>query len=226
MSYTIADLKEKLDPKNIEKSEYLEYFNELTNMLMNHFVIAKGNDKYEFVEIEFYLFAPEHQDVITYPRKIVESRNPESGENEKKLVPMEAGQWFFHQSGVDITFKCDGTQFGGILIRSIKRTSDSKLINGPLNCVYHLWDEFNALAPSLQEYPIIIPTEKSLSNKINTSKRIIRIPASKIDSKVMEWVNRLPVDSDEKIKIMNERDLKDTIINANYRYKINNNIKS
>lgn len=220
MSYSIADLKEKLDPKNIENCEYSKYFDELANMLMKHFVIAKGDDKYELVEIEFYLFTPEHQDVITYPRKIVKSENPDSGNKEDKLIPMEAGQWFFHQSGVDITFKCDETRFGGILIRGIKRTSDSKLINGPLNCVYHLWDEFNAFTPSLQEYPIIIPIEKSLSNEIKSSKRIIRIPASKIDSKVMEWVNRLPVDSDEKIKIKNDRNLKDTVLNAKYRYKV------
>ena len=226
MSYSITDLKEKLDPKNIKGNEYQKYFDELANMLMNHFIIAKGDDKYEFVEIEFYLFTPEHQDVITYPRKIVESKNPYSGKKEEKLMPMEAGQWFFHQSGVDITFKCDETRFGGILVRGIRRTSDSKIITGPLKCVYHLWDEFNAFTPSLQEYPIIIPTDTSLGKGIKSSKRIIRIPTSKIDSKIMDWIYRLPTNPDEKLKIQNKGNLKDTILNSNYRYTVDNNIKS
>jgi len=83
--------------------------------MCNH-IIKKGNLEYAIVEIEFYLFTNDHQDVITYPRVA------------------DAGRWFFHQSGVDLTFQSrdieedkdgnftfeENASFGGILIRAIR----------------------------------------------------------------------------------------------------------
>ncbi|MDE6562230.1 MAG: hypothetical protein K2K75_12680 [Muribaculaceae bacterium] len=239
MSYSITDLKEKLDPKNIENNEYKKYFDELANMLMNHFVIAKGNDKYEFVEIEFYLFTPEHQDVITYPRKIVESKNPDSGKKEEKLIPMDAGQWFFHQSGVDITFKCDETRFGGILVRGIRKcTADSKTILGPMKCVDELWDNFSAFSPKSKDIPHIEEVVGEYKkNGIKCYKRWIPVKTEDRDKRLSKWIDNL---KKYKINVSNQ-DTTELVFNAQYRYikdgtdmtkypakpkEYNNNIKS
>ena len=121
--------------------------------LMSNFVIWKRGIAYRITEAEFYYFAPDHLDITTYPRM------------------MNGGRWFFHQSGVDLTFGSrlaytDGSlinaqtsSFGGILIRSmVKQTRDEPdvLISGPMKCVYELWDNFDALSPQQNEYPQLL----------------------------------------------------------------------
>ena len=71
-----------LDGNNLE-----DKFKALANILLNHISIQKGEFEYYLTDIEFYLYSPEHKDIITYPRNC------------------EAGQWFFHSSGVDISFE-------------------------------------------------------------------------------------------------------------------------
>ena len=163
------------------KQSYLEYFKEIAEVLMNKCVISKGSVKYEIVEIEFYLFTPDHQDVITYPRKV------------------SAGQWFFHQSGVDLTFESNEKQFGGILIRGIRRLTPREigdnrplLVLGPQKCIDELWDRFNAFDVETSEYPII---KEDLSicydNCIREFYRWINIPEEKKVTKILDWSHRL-----------------------------------
>lgn len=124
-------------PKKGEQS-YEDYFAKIAKILMNNYVIKKGeNISYEIVEIEFYLFDPGHPDVITYPRNCA------------------AGQWFFHQSGVDLTFASTTEQFGGILIRGLRKMSDNKLFLGPQKCVNELWDKFDAFKVD-SNYPVLV----------------------------------------------------------------------
>ena len=108
------------------KESYFDYFRRIAEILMNNCVISKGDNRYEIVEIEFYLFAPDHQDVITYPREL------------------PAGQWFFHASGVDLTFRSDKKQFGGILIRGVRNIGTGNVTLGPQNCVNLFWDKADA----------------------------------------------------------------------------------
>lgn len=139
--------------------DFQKYFAEIAEMLMNNYVIAKGNAEYEIVEIEFYLFTPDHPDVITYPRKC------------------EPGQWFFHQSGVDLAFESAKDRFGGILIRGIKRITDGHFILGPQKCVYELWDKFNAFDCDYN-YPILHERGGSQETVIKDIARWIPIGAS------------------------------------------------
>ena len=110
------------DSKNIN-----EIFKEIAVELFSNYHIQKGGRNYELLEIEFYFFSNNHKDIITYPRN---SDKP--------------GMWFFHMSGVDITFgskdQRNNNFYGGILIRSMIRTdvSEPLPISGPMKCVEEL----------------------------------------------------------------------------------------
>lgn len=142
----------------VEK-EVFRQFQKIADELINHYCIVKKRDGlsseivYHFMELEFYYCSPEHPDVITYPRNA------------------EAGDWFFHASGVDICFESkvelnpatgkivgdqDAYGFGGILIRALRKQEEGKTtyITGPLNCCYELFDRFSAFY-SPANFPVI-----------------------------------------------------------------------
>lgn len=178
MDTVISDLKEKLSLSNYakEQGDFFDYFKEIANLLMNQCVIVKGGTHYEIVELEFYLYTPNHQDVITYPRDI-----------------RKAGQWFFHQSGVDLTFESDGNHFGGILIRGIRDISSGKQIFGPQNCVNWLWDKHDAFEINPSEYPIVSSAVNIRSVELKNVPR--HIPLYKGTTRahnIKKWSDRLP----------------------------------
>ncbi len=97
----------------------------IAKQLLSDFCIECGKIEkkyYTFAEIEFYYFDKkdfnENWNIVTYARN-----------------GYEAGDLFYHLSGVDICFDSNYSKnrFGGILIRSLK-SDDSKLITGPLSC--------------------------------------------------------------------------------------------
>lgn len=81
----IKELQELLQMENVKDAK--ERFKEIAKMLFQDFHIEKGGVCYDFLEIEFYFFSDNHPDTTTYPRNT------------------EAGEWFFHLSGLDIAFK-------------------------------------------------------------------------------------------------------------------------
>ena len=142
---TIKELEDKLsDPKTLISTRDKEFAN-LAKSLMRNFQIKKGNNQlYWITDIEYYIYTDSHRDIITYPRNC------------------EAGRWFFHASGVDISFKSkvsieqhpkskkrmpylDKTAvFGGILIRGIIDSDGALPISGPMKVCDALFDQFNA----------------------------------------------------------------------------------
>ena len=167
---------EKLESCPGSFDEIREYFGETAELLMNNFVISARGVEYEIVEIEFYLFTPDHPDVITYPRQCA------------------AGQWFFHQSGVDLTFATTDKQFGGILIRGLRETKgERKQVFGPQNCVDLLWNKFNAFEVDAAEIPIITPSNVCV--KAFPTKCQRWIPAkgdkTKFSARIAEWTRRI-----------------------------------
>lgn len=184
---------------NIDWDSPEKCFTSIANLLLGECVIRNGNKRYAIVEIEFYLYSKNHRDYITYPRDI------------------EAGRWFFHQSGVDLTFKSNDIsikkdtkgkeiitlgshpQFGGILIRGIYKLSpikeEERYIFGPQKCVNELWDDFNALVSATDEYPIIVEATPKDNIKISNlirCKRCININEYRI-KKIKEWSERIGV---------------------------------
>lgn len=107
----------------VAKSDINSELKNIAKILMNEYCIFNGEYSYRPVEIEFYIYdTVKHQDTHVYPR-------------DKK----EAGELFFHLSGLDICFKSslEKGRFGGILIRALEREKDgekTKLFGGPLVC--------------------------------------------------------------------------------------------
>lgn len=120
----------KILQKNTRNSSGEYNFTLLAKEIMNKIYIDNGAYKYRPIEIEFYIYDKKnHPDIHVYPREA------------------EAGDLFFHLSGVDICFESsfkekEGTIcFGGILIRALEREKEgekTKLFGGPLTCVNEL----------------------------------------------------------------------------------------
>lgn len=180
------------------------------NLMCNH-VIKKGKKRFAIVEIEFYFYSKEHPDYITYPRK------------------MDAGRWFFHQSGVDLTFKSKDIEyhkekykketyklknspvFGGILIRGLYDIQNDEYIFGPQKCVNVLWDNFDAFHISESQYPIIEKELLSTPMHFYQCPRHINIQGEdKRETKIKEWIKRLGIENIEDINIKDYQTLMST----------------
>lgn len=189
-NYQNEDLQSLLKCLN-EKStqnEIENVFSVIANKLFSNYHIVKGENTYDFLEIEFYFYSPNHRDLITYPR------------NGRK-----SGMWFFHMSGVDITFGSNDKEgdrplmYGGILIRSIVNTQgDSsilpKYICGPMKCVDELFDYIYAFDGKICRADIPYIAEKKDNEKISIGSCCRYIPwlskKEKIESKFEELKNR------------------------------------
>ena len=169
-----------LDGSNIEKK-----FQDLASILLHNVVILKGNKKYKLTDIEFYFYCPTHQDIITYPRN------------------SKAGEWFFHSSGVDLSFESNvpmrekastgklmpcltsDSAFGGILIRGIKHIDcfsdhqeEKYKLNGPMKVCEELFDKFDAF-DNPDDFPRIILEKHNATSHIKSNHRVNLKSASK-----------------------------------------------
>lgn len=204
MKNYIEQLKDKLDLLGFNETEdYGAFFQSIADILLNHVLIAKNERLYEITEIEFYLFSPTHPDVIAYPR-----------------IFENGGQWFFHQSGVDLSFKSDDIVFGGILIRGIcEHKAGAQPIIGPLKCVYTLWDHFDAFNPTPDSYPHIVECDDSLGKNITKLPRWITVPNGKTrEDKIEEWIKRLPEIDRVNLKT-STADMAKAVFDNEYRFK-------
>ena len=167
IDYRTKDLQSLLRCLNAEstQTEIKKVFSVIANKLFHNYHIVKGDNTYGFLEIEFYFYSPNHRDLITYPRN---GRKP--------------GMWFFHMSGVDITFGSDDKEdnqplmYGGILIRSIFKTSgDKKYICGPMKCVDELFDYIYALNNDISraDIPYIEENEEKENISVGSCCRYI-----------------------------------------------------
>lgn len=156
IDYQTKDLQSLLKCLNTNstQTEIKEVFSVIANKLFRNYHIVKGENTYDFLEIEFYFYSPNHRDLITYPRN---GRKP--------------GMWFFHMSGVDITFGSNDKEgdhplmYGGILIRSIVKTQGdgsalSEYICGPMKCVDELFDYIYAFDGDISRTDIPYIEEK------------------------------------------------------------------
>ena len=101
-------------------------FKGIAERLFNDFKLQINSSFYRLLDIEFYYFADGvYEDVYAH----------------KHVAQLQKGKWYFHGSGIDITFG-NGKNYGGILIRGIAKISGEasksnyfveKEIHGPLN---------------------------------------------------------------------------------------------
>ena len=153
-------------------------FGEIAKILLTKTAIKKGDKLYYITDIEFYLYCDNHKDIITYPRNCL------------------AGEWFFHDSGVDISFVSNAefeegkakepdnnSFFGGILLRGIKMSNkdDNRGVNGiilkdkPSNVFYELFRNFDAFSGNV-EFPKLVSCEngQKVSDEQTIRKNIIK----------------------------------------------------
>lgn len=191
----ITSLKDRLSA--IPTIDFKRYFEDIAKLLMNNCVITKCGINYEIVEVEFYLFTPDHQDVITYPRKL------------------SAGQWFFHQSGVDLTFESNTEQFGGILIRGLRNIDTGQLTLGPQKCVDLLWDKSDAFKIHENEYPTIIVAPRKFHENIQNYPRWIPVADKDRPMKLEYWTERV---KKEGYEVCTTTDKTDIVFTSPYRF--------
>ena len=186
---TPEELKDALaHPERLlsDAEKVFEEFKDFAESLMNNFQIKKDDNRlYWMNDIEFYLFSDNHQDIVTYPRRSKE------------------GMWFFHASGVDITFKSSfpdetaetskqkpflakGAVFGGILIREIVPIDDLKRkIFGPIKVCDELFDQFDAFGKP-EHFPEIVPADEK--REVKLEKGIVRNGFSTDDEKKVQSI--------------------------------------
>lgn len=160
---TIQDLKNALSEPRAFVPRGEGNFEKLSESLLSKFQIQKGKQLYWMTDIEFYIYTDDHRDIITYPRNT------------------EAGEWFFHASGVDISFKSKvdleiwtkkqkpvlskDSVFGGILIRGIVPAYDgAQPIDGPMKVCDELFDKFDAFATPT-DFPRIVEARTTRVNQ-------------------------------------------------------------
>lgn len=141
-----------------------EDFEPIANELMNHYCILKHDSRndgdviFRFAEIEFYLYDASEQevDVKTYSRDCL------------------CGEWFFHNSGVDISFETvrqgdELIRFGGILIRSVEMYRMGKdrqwglmgVIGGPKLSMYEIFNHASRM-PDIVKIPAGFKTDRHI----------------------------------------------------------------
>lgn len=183
---SINDLRNLLQQKWLLDGNCIEKkFQHLASILLHDVAILKGNKKYRLTDIEFYFYCPTHQDIITYPRN------------------SKAGEWFFHSSGVDLSFESNvpmsekastgkpmpcltsDSAFGGILIRGIKHIDcftdnleEKYKLNGPMKVCEELFDKFDAF-DNPDDFPRIILEKHNATSHIKSSHRVNLKSASK-----------------------------------------------
>ncbi|KYG77159.1 hypothetical protein [Roseivirga echinicomitans] len=105
-----------------------EDFKRIASDLMNNCLLQVSEDSFRIMDIEFYYYSELHKD-------------PYSHKNQKQLT---SNEWYFHGSGLDITFG-NGESFGGILIREIQEMNTNNYFSGPIVSVSRILSSIKQL---------------------------------------------------------------------------------
>ncbi len=127
----ILQLLEHVNPDALEAS-----FDQIARALFQNCYIRIHQSDYQLTEIEFYYYHPQkHPDIYVH----------------KNAVQLKLGNWYFHGSGLDITFgqKAKGI-YGGILLRGIKNLSTGQYCSGPINTLRELMRNFQLITAAHQ----------------------------------------------------------------------------
>lgn len=210
----LHDLRSKLTKDSLRneilQNGYQKTFDKIAEILLNKVAIRKGEKIFYIKDIEFYLYENNHRDIVTYPRIC------------------KAGQWFFHTSGIDISFESsvdvksndyelfqpilrEDAFFGGVLIRAIypadKAPSDACKYNldGPHKVEWALFDCFDAFNETTN-FPHLIEHKheheiKPIPNVRKNLKHKENDYRKKIETILNYYYEDSPVSIDEWINI-------------------------
>jgi len=115
------ELKKNL---NNRKLDYESIFESCAKDLMNNHVLTHLDKQYFLMELEFYYY---HKDNHPDPYVLM-------SDNQKST-----NTFYFHRSGVDITFG-DNYSYGGILLRGINLKNSNEYISGPINLIKEVFN--------------------------------------------------------------------------------------
>lgn len=208
----LHDLRLKLTKDYLIKGRnndgYQNVFDDIAKILLNKVAIRKGEKIFYIKDIEFYLYENNHRDIVTYPRIC------------------KAGQWFFHTSGIDISFESsvdvksndyelfqpilrEDAFFGGVLIRAVypadKAPSDACKYNldGPHKVEWALFDCFDAFN-EITDFPHLIECEHKIEHITKARKNLKHKEndyRKKIETILNYYYEDSPVSIDEWINI-------------------------
>ncbi len=221
----LQDLRLKLTKDSLRneilQNGYQKTFDKIAKILLNKVAICKGEKIFYIKDIEFYLYENNHRDIVTYPRIC------------------KAGQWFFHPSGIDISFESsvdvksndyelfqpilrDDAFLGGVLIRAIyhadKAPSDAckYSLDGPHKVEWALFDCFDAFNETTN-FPHLIECEHKIEHITKPRKNLIPKEndyRKKIETILNYYYEDSPVSIDEWINIYKSFEKK------TYRYMV------
>lgn len=127
-------------PSKKPKQDHHEWFNSIAKELMNNWSLSVGKSKYRLTEIEFYYNDKKHDDRYAH-------------NHDQQLT---RGQWYFHGSGVDITFGDESSNaYGGILIRGIQNDNTKVYIDGSLKVVTEIFKEFGSISSLSTDFGLV-----------------------------------------------------------------------
>lgn len=192
----MEDLKQLLSCLNAESDveTITKTFGEIANILLYKSHIKTGHGSYRILEIEFYFKNNKHNDNVTIERT------------------EEAGMWWLHDYGVDLSFKSVESEnyYGGILIRSIMPLDDNQIdeevVFGPRNCCWHLFYS-SAIQPNMVPQIVMndgVSQDVGKNVPDNTKRYITRKPKETdggyIESKYRFYVKELNFKIDPNYK--------------------------
>ena len=156
-------------PDSISEESIQSTFASIAKSLFNEYEIVKGNDFYDFLEIEFYFFSENHPDISVYKHSL------------------DSGIWHTNLSGVDITLKSSEKCYGGILVRSII-DQKGNVINGPLCTLFALFDNINTNGECFNIPKIVKKNNKETNVNIKATTRF-NINKGKYSNKEYRFYN-------------------------------------
>lgn len=138
----LKDIDVTNDKLVVVEVEVHKEFKKIAKELFNNYGIKCGNKIFRFAEIEFYYYKKKDWQEIWNIATYYRNKN--------------AGELFFHYSGVDICFQSDSrNEFGGILIRSLVEVDkDDKFValhKGPMICANLMLNSCKNEMPSIWE---------------------------------------------------------------------------
>lgn len=146
----------------INEDKIEDDFQRIANDLLNNWVLKVEDALYRITEIEFYYKGETHDDSYIHGHKLQQQK----------------GKWYFHGSGIDVTFG-DGNAYGGILIRAICKINkgEEMYCYGPLNCVQELFGNFPTIFNTEINFGFIQVNEDQI-----VKEKVIRAPRVGLNS--------------------------------------------
>lgn len=140
-----------INNNNIEQD-----FLRIASELMNSWVLKIETAEYRITEIEFYFNSSFHNDDYAHSH----------------ILQKESGRWYFHGSGVDLTFGSKDI-YGGILIRAIYNLKSQNYIYGPINCITEIFSNLTTIYESKFNFGLVPANNKKLDfEKVISAPRV------------------------------------------------------